>query len=366
LTDHGHVREGRNRALDGMRAFAVLAVMAGHLTYFDPGISDYPKGFDLGVDVFFVLSGFLITSLLLKERSETGKVALGAFYMRRALRLFPALAVVIVAAVLVAVTFGPAAFKNPTIDGVPWVILYVGNWARATGGPNALGLLGHTWSLAIEEQFYLIWPAIFLLFRRVKHRHMAIALVLVAVIEMAWRLLLLRHNVYVNRVYMGTDTHTDGLLLGCALAFWDRRDNPRPLEGRRRVALQAVGLAATVGLVAMVVDYGVSAPTMSRALSAAAVLMTLVLWSAIEAPVAPIIAALSWRPVVWIGRRSYGLYLWHYVLFAGSTGWGANKWAKAALLIAAAFVAAALSYRLVEQPFLRRKVRFQRAALQPA
>jgi peptidoglycan/LPS O-acetylase OafA/YrhL len=131
-----------------MRAVAVLVVVVYHLQIFVDGHGVFDGGY-AGVDVFFVLSGFLITTLLIRELDTRRSIDLRAFYARRALRLFPALAVVIVFAVIVAFSFVPLTTRHPTIAGLPWVIFYVGNWDAAFH-PSSLGLLAHTWSLAIE------------------------------------------------------------------------------------------------------------------------------------------------------------------------------------------------------------------------
>src|SRR6185437_8555828 len=137
-------------ALDGLRAVAVAAVVGFHYGVVAPGW--------VGVDVFFVISGFLITTLLLEESEGHGRISLRRFWGRRALRLGPALLCAIVVALALSLLC-TSATRHDTVTGVPWVLLYSGNWVRAMG-PNTLGLLGHTWSLAIEEQFYFLWPLV--------------------------------------------------------------------------------------------------------------------------------------------------------------------------------------------------------------
>src|SRR5271154_4756056 len=171
-------------ALDGLRAVAILTVMLYHV-----GI--IPGGY-LAVDLFFVLSGFLITSLLITEWDASGRVSFRNFYARRALRLFPALGCVIVASVLIGVilttTGGPIARADvhATLEAIPWVLGFAGNWVRAFDSQalvGSLGALGQTWSLAVEEQFYLLWPALFVLAmrRRIRRDRLALVLVLLAV-----------------------------------------------------------------------------------------------------------------------------------------------------------------------------------------
>src|ERR1700677_2490575 len=213
-------RRGQNSrwpALDGLRAFAVLTVMAAHLN--DPTL--FPGG-GLGVDVFFVISGFLITSILLGEQDKRGRVGFGAFYARRALRLFPALVVVLAVVAVVCATDSHIFLAHETLAGIPWIVLYAGNWLRAFSHAASLGVLGHTWSLAVEEQFYLIWPVIFVFgIGRIGDRRRAAALLVSAALAvMAYRAVVLAHGWSINRVSNGSDTHCDGLLLGCALALW--------------------------------------------------------------------------------------------------------------------------------------------------
>jgi len=147
----GAERARRWSGLDGLRALAVLVVVASHFQL-------HSNGGIVGVDVFFVISGFLITSLLLEERRMTGGISFRNFWGRRALRLFPALACAIVFALLVSLAISPSV-RHQTVVAVPAVILYVGNWFFVFGTDHSLGLLGPTWSLAIEEQFYLVWPS---------------------------------------------------------------------------------------------------------------------------------------------------------------------------------------------------------------
>ena len=202
-------------ALDGLRALAVMLVLAAHL-----GIP-FMHGGVIGVDLFFVLSGFLITGLLLEEQERNGQIHYPAFYARRALRLFPAL-------VLLLPLVGIAAHLSPEIDkatgdlttgGIPWVLLYLANWPRATG--TQLGLFGHTWSLAIEEQFYLLWPAaLFLLVRkRTDYPRALVVSLSVAALVAVHRAVEWLQGAGIDRVANGTDMRADALLIGCATAL---------------------------------------------------------------------------------------------------------------------------------------------------
>src|SRR5262245_21094061 len=202
---------GYKPELDGLRAVAVMSVLLMH-----GGMPGFHWGY-IGVDLFFVLSGYLITSILLREQLRTGQISLLSFYQRRALRLFPALAVLCI--VFLAYAF--FVLRDPTqgLREIVVVALYLSNWTRAAG-LNFPEWLGHTWSLAIEEQFYLLWPLVLLAIsaaRRPIPLLLAVAGAIVAV--SCWRLTLVMHGASTDRLYNGTDTRADALLMGVALAL---------------------------------------------------------------------------------------------------------------------------------------------------
>jgi peptidoglycan/LPS O-acetylase OafA/YrhL len=196
-------------ALDGLRGLAVVVVMIYHAA---PEL--LPGGF-LGVELFFVLSGFLITSLLLKEHDRSG-IQLGRFYMRRALRLTPALIVMLASVVLLSwVALSGDAFRN-TVSDAAFSLTYIFNWVRASD-PGRSSFLGHTWSLCIEEQFYLLWPLLLPAITMIGRRDRLTERLLVAVAAIVlWRMVL-SNFASPMRIYNGLDTRADGLLLGCAL-----------------------------------------------------------------------------------------------------------------------------------------------------
>jgi peptidoglycan/LPS O-acetylase OafA/YrhL len=348
-------RRGQNSrwpALDGLRAFAVLTVMAAHLN--DP---HFFAGGGLGVDVFFVISGFLITSILLGEQDKRGRVGFGAFYARRALRLFPALVVVLAVVAVVCATDSHIFLAHETLAGIPWIVLYAGNWLRAFSHAASLGVLGHTWSLAVEEQFYLIWPVIFVFgIGRIGDRRRAAALLVSAALAvMAYRAVVLAHGWSINRVSNGSDTHCDGLLLGCALALW--------LTSGAEVVMPRVSAVLTVisGAMLVAIMLAVKDSTVLEGVGypVAEVATVGTIWNLVTSPLRPLEWILAKPPVLWIGRRSYGLYLWHYPIYgllAGGPGVPPRDWPGALIL---SFAAAALSFRFVEQPFLNRKQRFE-------
>jgi peptidoglycan/LPS O-acetylase OafA/YrhL len=365
-------------ALDGLRAVAVVGVILYH-------IGVLPGGF-LGVDVFFVLSGFLITALLLREwDARGGRVSFRYFYARRALRLLPALGCVIAGALVVAgalalTTAAGRSYVWTTLAAVPWVLGFAGNWVRAMepAAPiGSLGALGQTWSLAVEEQFYLLWPALFVLLmrRRISRRRLALVLTLLAVTEMIYRSWLSHLGYGGDRIYYATDTHSDGLLIGCAAAFWEA-DRSRETVGTTARSTTVMWLAVAL-LAALFVTGSRSGPPIE---TSAAVLASAVITLGVvtgRAP-APLLRLLSSRHAVLIGRRSYGLYLWQYVVLAATEALStrfvtislAGPWygrmAFAAVMVAglgATFALAEVSYRCVELPALRLKRKFKTAVI---
>jgi peptidoglycan/LPS O-acetylase OafA/YrhL len=278
-----------------------------------------------GVTLFFVLSGYLITSLLLAERARVGRVDLRAFYVRRALRLLPALYALTIV-VLTGYFIGLWANVPATAQGIVGMLLYVGNWTTAAGFSS--GVLGHTWSLAVEGQFYLLWPLVLIIgLRSANPRTVAIVALAAAVAVLPWRLLIATTTVG-YRTFLGTDTNADALLLGCAVAIL----RPR-LSG-------LTGWAGLVGVIAVSELWHSSADTVPLfSLGAIA--------AAIAVAACPVV--LQCRPLAFVGRISYGLYLWHYLFM-----WSDIPWP---VVLLATIAIASVSYRYLEQPFLKLKDR---------
>jgi peptidoglycan/LPS O-acetylase OafA/YrhL len=329
-----------------LRAIAVLLVLAAHLEV------PHLTGGVIGVDLFFVLSGFLISALLLEEFERNGKVHYPAFYLRRALRLFPALAILLpvvsIAAHLSSGVDEPTA--DLTTGGIPWVVFYVANWARATG--TQLGLFGHTWSLAIEEQFYMLWPAtLFLLVRkRADYQRAFVVSLVVAAIVAAHRALEWIQGAGVDRVANGTDMRADALLIGCATALAVHAGF------RPRVPMALVfGLFAVLAWI--VVTQGNLSPFLYLggltlvALCTAAIILVL-----LERPL-----GLNTKVCVWLGRISYGVYLWHFpIVFLVPLPW--PLLIRVAVVTTLTIGAAITSWFLVERRFLSLKPRWQHRA----
>lgn len=360
---------GEIPALDGIRAIAVLLVMAGHA-----GVPGVAGGF-IGVDVFFVLSGFLITSLLLDEFARTDGIDLKGFWIRRARRLLPALLVTSLVVVAARDLFPPDAVTSLREDAVA-AFLWVANWvfvAQQTdyfsqGAPPSP--LQHTWSLGVEEQYYLVWPVLLLLavllLRRRGARAVRIAVFVIATAGAAASAagaILFVDSETLNRVYFGTDFRAQGLLLGAAAAALLVRDwSALTVSGtlirarwRRWIAwvLPVLGLAI-LGAAAHVATGDVD-DFRHGLLIIVAVAAVLVI-----APVALdqygwVAKALAWRPLVALGAISYGVYLWHWPLFLIVNGerTGLTGWSLVAVRCAVTIGLAWLSWRFVEQPVRR-------------
>jgi peptidoglycan/LPS O-acetylase OafA/YrhL len=331
---------GHIRPLDGIRALAVLAVVGTHsrLPFFHGG------GF--GVDMFFALSGFLITSLLLREVERTATIAKGAFYVRRALRLFPPLAVMIVLTVIIDQI--AASGGHHAAEAVPAVVFYVGNWLVAHNG-QALGFFGQTWSLAIEEQFYLVWPLLLLI--PAVRRNLVVALP-VFVLAMVFGRIVAFHALG-SPVMVWTPFRADELALGAWLAAWIHAGRPIP----RWIASWQLSAVAMLGILVM---FGPTLPTWlsaSGSTDVAAAATVVIIAHLTTGERSPVSRFLGWTPLVGVGRVSYGIYLYHYaiLLWLFSMGWSYQHvilvaWPLIALTVVASWI-------FVEQPALRLKDR---------
>ena len=367
--------------LDGLRAIAVLLVIVYHAAPF--GL----VGGYLGVDVFFVISGFLITGLLLRERDTTGRIRLGAFWRRRARRLLPALVLL-----LVVCTFAAALVGGDVVVGLPAQLVgaatFSSNWvAVATGADyvaqTAPELYRNLWSLAVEEQFYLVWPFVVLLLALLPWRPVRVGAVSLVAAASALAMAALPGDP--SRLYFGTDTHAFGLAMGAALAIamegrflsstrgavLDRgastvagrlRTVPGAGRPRRGALLVANLLGDLLGLAALGTVVWIAATlawTDPRALGggiAAASLLTVVAIGAATTPGSWLGAALDVAPLRWVGERSYGLYLWHWpvlVIVAAILGQTAPWWLVPAIGVPIAVLAAMASFRFVETPVRR-------------
>lgn len=351
----GTVLAGRNKSLDGIRAVAVLAVIASHVQF--PGA----RGGGFGVLVFFVLSGFLITTLLLQERDQTGRISLGLFYARRALRLFPALVLVIVATIVVSAVVLPGVQGDASVRAVPPALFYYANWEWFAHGTDidVLGYFGHFWSLSVEEQFYLVWPVVLILMlRRVSERTVAAVLLVVCAGSLVIRLATI-HDLETSHLLFGTHAIADQLAWGALLAVL-LRAAPAQWARRSAVALWpaiivAVGLMLTVRADADS-GWGVFSNTLAPTLEAVA---TAVVVGHVVTSGSVVSRVLAWRPAVYVGEISYGMYLWHILILAVVVRRVGSGFAADLLVVALTVVVASCSYRWWEQPFRRLKTRFE-------
>jgi peptidoglycan/LPS O-acetylase OafA/YrhL len=341
--------------LDGIRAIAVLAVIAYHLNV------GWAKGGLLGVGVFFTLSGYLITDLLLSHWDRYGNLGLGMFWLRRARRLLPALFLMLVAVSIWVALFDASQLSQVRREVVS-AALYFANWSTIASHGSYFARfqaplpLDHLWSLSIEEQFYLVWPWLLLiLLYLVRSRRALAVLALIGAAVSAWEMGHLHHpGVDPTRVYEGTDTRAFGLLIGAALAMvWPTRMSRLALRRsvRSPVGLDVVGVAGVIVILLLVWRTSSLSsflyPTGMILLSVA----TAAVMAAVVNPSSTLGEVLGCRPMRWIGVRSYGIYLWHWpiIVLWGAPHAGVN-WPQAILQVAVSFVVAALSWRFVEEP----------------
>jgi peptidoglycan/LPS O-acetylase OafA/YrhL len=348
--------------LDGLRAVAVLAVIAFHL-----GFGWAPGGL-LGVGIFFTLSGYLITDILLSQLARRGHVKLGRFWLARARRLLPALFAMLVLVVAWVTIFGPAQ-PQQFRDAVVANAFYVGNWQLIFGDVSyfarfaAPGPLNHLWSLAIEEQFYIVWP--FLLLIGVKlvretplpsgvRPRLAVVTLALALLSAILMAVVYRPSLDPSRVYYGTDTRAFELLFGAALAMvWPSRKLSSRIGAGARNTLDALGVAGLVAIALMIWRTDQYSAFLYRGGFVLLSVATVLVVAALAHPASRLGPVLGWKPLRWIGVRSYGIYLWHFPVIVLTTPGGIANGAEPLreLLQFAAIVAiAALSWRYVEEP----------------
>lgn len=347
--------------LDGLRAIAVVTVMLFHMT---PG---FVVGGYVGVDLFFVISGFLITSLLLREHAKSGHVRLVAFWQRRARRLLPALALVLLVCCSAAAVIGGDILLGLGRQ-VLGAVTFSSNWLAIFGGDSyfdetAPELLRNLWSLAVEEQFYVLWPLAVVLLVTIRMRWLRTAIVVALAIASAVAMaVLFVPETDATRVYYGTDTHAFGLALGAALGFATANRAPFSAAWSRgaRTVLQIVGAVTLLAVIAIASFMRAEDAFVYRGgLVLVAVLTTVTIAASVQ-PGAWLGRSLDVRPLRWIGERSYGLYLWHWPVFvlvvAALPSWsreGWEGWALGGIALTFTVALSAASYRFVEQPIRR-------------
>ncbi|TDD70319.1 acyltransferase [Actinomadura darangshiensis] len=338
-------------ALDGLRGLAILGVLLFHTGHL-------PGGF-LGVDLFFALSGYLITDLLLREAEASGTVSLVAFWGRRVRRLLPALATMLAGVTVLVWAAGPPDMVRAALSDGPWVQLNLVNWhllAESAGYWDRFGpgrVFEHLWSIAVEEQFYLVWPVLVLVIARCgRHadRWVAITAALVSAGSLALMIMLVA-PADPTRVYTGTDTRAFSLLLGALVATRTVRAVLARATVRWAGAVSAV-LAAGIGAAWSLADGTTSLWLFNGGLFAHSAAAAVLIGLCVQAPRSGVAKALSWRPLRWSGLISYSLYLWHWpvIVLLSPERTGLGGWPWTAVVCAVSIGLAALSKYLLEDP----------------
>jgi peptidoglycan/LPS O-acetylase OafA/YrhL len=365
-----HTRLAYLPALDGVRAFAVIAVMMFH-----GGIPHMDGGF-MGVDAFFVLSGFLITSLLIGEWRQTLSIKLGAFWARRARRLLPALLLMLLFVAFFASVIVPkGTYGALRLDALS-TLLYVSNWHFilinsnyfAENSATASPLL-HTWSLAVEEQFYLIWPLVVLgVLHFTRNLKVLFGLCVAAATASAlWMYSVYNGGLNTNRAYLGTDTRSQCLFIGCAIAvglvLLAQRGHEqgrlakgelwRPTSSAGVAACGALGIVGAAGAVSIwLLTTSLSAFPYSGGFFLLGLSVGAVIVAAVAAPRSIVPRFLALAPIRYVGRISYGLYIWHWPIFIwlNHERTGLTGWQLFAVRVAMTFGVSVVSFHLVERP----------------
>jgi peptidoglycan/LPS O-acetylase OafA/YrhL len=345
--------------LDGLRALAVLAVIAYHVNL------GWAQGGLLGVGIFFTLSGYLITDLLLGQQAATGRLQLVDFWRRRARRLLPALFVMLVVVTCWVALLQPA--QLPSLRGaVAAATFYVSNWWLIAQNSSYFARfapptpLGHLWSLAVEEQFYLIWPwlivaALYLTRRQgeeSRRRCLTAAAVLLAVVSAVAMAVLYHPGYDPTRVYDGTDTRAFALLIGAALAIArPSRLLPAEPDRRSRLLIDGAGVAGLVVIALLIWRTSEYSAFLYRGGMVALSLATAAVVLAVVSPGGRLGTVLGWRPLRWLGVRSYGIYLWHYPIIVLTTpADGSETLLRGTLQVGASVAVAAVSWHFIEDP----------------
>jgi len=346
-------------AIDGLRAVAVIAVILYHL-----GFDWIPGGF-LGVDLFFVISGYVITRLILDSIQRSGGLDLRAFYMARLRRLLPPLVFIIITTTVVVGLWAPDTMRRFLTDtpfalfgGMNWWLVFRHvDYFEAIGRPP---LLQHTWSLGVEAQFYLVWPLILLLVLRYfgKNKIPGAALIIAAFSGIA--LLVVSYQLdaanasQVSHVYFGTDTHSIGLFLGAALAVrWIPQNLQETVTRKAQDFIDGIGIIGFLGILSAFLFIDENDPTLYKLAFPLAGVCGCAILTSIVHPASRFAPILSSKVFVWIGERSYAIYLWHWVVFQVTRpefDLEGSDWALYALRVLIVFALADISLRLVELP----------------
>jgi len=352
-------------AIDGLRAIAVTAVIFYHL-----GFAWIPGGF-LGVDLFFVISGYVITRLLLDSIARSGGLDLRGFYKARARRLLPPLVFMIVVTAFYISIWAQDSVKRFLTD-TPFSLSGLMNWwlvAKEQDYFEAIGrppLLQHTWSLAVESQFYLVWPVLLLvILKRFGKKVIPLAALSIALFSGTALFLVslqLDASSSVSHVYFGTDTHSIGLFLGAALAVsWIPQNFKSEVSNKAQNFIDFIGVFGLVGILGSFLLIDESSPTAYKIAFPLAALFGAAIVTSIVHPASRFAPILQNRVLLWIGERSYAIYLWHWVVFQITrprVDIDGEDWALIALRILVVLALADISLKLVELPIRSGKVEY--------
>jgi peptidoglycan/LPS O-acetylase OafA/YrhL len=354
-------------AIDGLRALAVIAVMFYHL-----GFSWIPGGF-LGVDLFFVISGYVITRMLLDSIAQSGGLDLRGFYLARLRRLLPALLFMLTTTVIAVGIWAPDTIKRLLIDA-PFALTGTINWwlvANEQDYFESIGrppLLQHTWSLAVEAQFYLIWPLIlYFILKKFGKKHIPVAALSIAAAS-GIALLLVSVSIdaanasKVSHVYFGTDTHSIGLFLGAALAVsWIPQNFRVEISRKGQNFIDGIGVIGFIGILATFLFIDASNPAMYKIAFPLAGIFGAAIIASIVHPASRFAPVLQNKVLLWIGERSYAIYLWHWVIFQvtrPTVDLAGQAWALYSLRILIVFALADISLRYIELPIRRGVIQY--------
>jgi peptidoglycan/LPS O-acetylase OafA/YrhL len=346
--------------LDGLRAIAVLAVIFFHL-----GFGWAPGGL-LGVGIFFTLSGYLITDILLGQYMKRGAIHLGRFWLGRARRLLPALFLMLLIVIAWVTIFGPAQpdqFRKAVVSA----IFYVNNWQQIAANVSYFARfapeqpLNHLWSLSVEEQFYIFWPFLLLIgLKLIRDRDgnglrpkLALATLVLAIASSIEMAILYHPGFDPSRIYYGTDTRAAGLLFGAALAMvWPSRRLSRKITFQARRNLDILGCVGLLIIAIMIWRTGEFSAFLYRGGFVVLSLATVMVLMPLAHPACKLGNVIGCRPLRWIGVRSYGIYLWQtpVIVLTSPQGPHGQSLVRDALQVAAIFGISALSWKFVEEP----------------
>ena len=352
-------------SIDGLRAIAVTAVVLYHL-----GISWIPGGF-LGVDLFFVISGYVITRLILDSINQSSALDLRAFYAARIRRIYPGFLFMVISTIIFIGVWAPEAIKRFLSD-LPYALSGTINWALVARNQDYFETIGrppllqHTWSLAVELQFYLIWPIILLTVLKYfgKKNIARIALIIAIISGTILFLVSLQldqaNSAKVSHIYFGTDTHSLGLFLGSALAVsWIPQNLSANITRRAQDVIDGIGVVGLLGLISTFLFIDESNASLYQiAFPLAAIFGCLVIISLVH-PASRFAPIISTPPFRWIGQRSYGIYIWHWVIFQvtrPSVDLSGETWALYLARVLLVLALADISLRWVEIPFRQGQV----------